>query len=395
MAAQMTLKTQYVTTTATSVSRRTPSGSYRQDWTAYNAAKTNERRLFPLLLRELCSCIEEPEQILGRPRYLLNDMIFCAVSKVFTKSPSRQFADDAFQASCKELIKKAPHYNTISKYLRMELLTEKLTNLIEISSLPLETVESDFAVDSTGLSTCRYSRWMDERDMQEHSRREWIKLHLICGVKTNIVASVITTPGRDADGPLFGRLVETAARNFQIKEISADKGYLSAENLRYAMLAKATPFIPFKSNNRLDADYKSTIWKDMLYKYLYHRDEFLAHYNKRNNVETTFRMIKANFGASLFSISRQAQFNEALCKVLCHNICVLIRSMFDLGIEPTFYSEPTYDSAKSEANPLGQALSNDECRKVRTRITASKPKNRKEGKRNNETQSEQLLLFDN
>jgi hypothetical protein len=34
-----------------------------------------------------------------------------------------------------------------------------------------------------------------------------------------------------------------------------------------------------------------------------------------------------------------AQVNEMLLKVLAHNICVVIQSMYDLGIEPTFYGE--------------------------------------------------------
>lgn len=29
-------------------------------------------------------------------------------------------------------------------------------------------------------------------------------------------------------------------------------------------------------------------------------------------------------------------YNEALLKVLCHNICVLIQSIHELGIEPVF-----------------------------------------------------------
>lgn len=354
---------------ANSEFRRTSFGTYGRQWAAYNAAKINQRFLFPILLHALCSCIDEPEQHRGRPRLLLRDMIFCAVLKVFSKSPLRQFTHEAFIAQCQQRIKRVPHFNSISNYLRMELLAEKLTKLIEISSLPLETVETDFAIDSTGLSTCRYARWQDERQMKERARREWIKVHLVCGVKTNIVAGVITTSGSEADSPRFGHLVEIAARNFQMKEVYADKGYSGAENLRYALLANATPFIPFKSNNRLDADYKSTVWKQMLHMYLYRRAEFLEHYNKRNNVETTFHMIKSNFGARLLSISRQAQFNEALCKVLCHNICVLIQSMHELGIEASFCSESFYDS-KSDARPFGQTLSNDQCRKLRERIPA-------------------------
>jgi hypothetical protein len=31
-----------------------------------------------------------------------------------------------------------------------------------------------------------------------------------------------------------------------------------------------------------------------------------------------------------------AQINEALCKVLCHNLCVVIQSVHELGIETNF-----------------------------------------------------------
>jgi hypothetical protein len=47
-------------------------------------------------------------------------------------------------------------------------------------------------------------------------------------------------------------------------------------------------------------------------------------------------MMKARFGASLRSKTETAQINELLCKVLCHNLCVLIQSMYELGIEADF-----------------------------------------------------------
>ena len=33
------------------------------------------------------------------------------------------------------------------------------------------------------------------------------------------------------------------------------------------------------------------------------------------------------------------QMNEVLCKVLCHNLCVVIQSMYELNITPEFMSE--------------------------------------------------------
>lgn len=36
------------------------------------------------------------------------------------------------------------------------------------------------------------------------------------------------------------------------------------------------------------------------------------------------------------AVGEVGQVNEVLARVLCHNICVLIRTMHELGIEPIF-----------------------------------------------------------
>lgn len=75
---------------------------------------------------------------------------------------------------------------------------------------------------------------------------------------------------------------------------------------------------------------------EMLSFYNDNREEFLTHYHKRSNVETTFHMIKSKFGQRLRSKTMTAQINEALCKVLCHNLCVVIQSTHELGIDANF-----------------------------------------------------------
>ncbi len=67
--------------------------------------------------------------------------------------------------------------------------------------------------------------------------------------------------------------------------------------------------------------------------------EFMNHYHKRSNVETTFSMIKAKFGDALRSRTQTAMVNEALCKVLAHNLCCIITSMHELGLQPKFWNE--------------------------------------------------------
>ncbi len=77
----------------------------------------------------------------------------------------------------------------------------------------------------------------------------------------------------------------------------------------------------------------------MYHFYMFNRDTFLQHYHRRSNVETVFSMIKGKFGDAVRSRTRVAQVNEVLCKVLCHNLCVLIQSIYELGIEPTFWAD--------------------------------------------------------
>jgi transposase len=73
--------------------------------------------------------------------------------------------------------------------------------------------------------------------------------------------------------------------------------------------------------------------------YEFNHSWFMQQYHKRSNVESTFSMIKAKFGDALRSKTTTAQVNEALCKVLAHNICCLIQSMFELGIKPEFWEQ--------------------------------------------------------
>ena len=133
----------------------------------------------------------------------------------------------------------------------------------------------------------------------------------------------------------------TADSGFQMKEVSADKGYLGASNMLATLQRGAIPYIPFKSNSVPDSrgsyGAKSELWSRMYHFYALNRAEFLQHYHKRSNVESTFSMMKRKFGDSIRSKTDTAMTNETLCKVLCHNLVVLIHEMHELGIEATFW----------------------------------------------------------
>jgi transposase len=332
---EQTADGQTVVTETVKVTRKT----YTQNWPAYNAAQSQEKSQLQALLYGLCRTISEPEQRRGRPRLSLADIIFASTFKIYSTVSGRRFQSDLQEAKRRGFLSRTPSYNSVFRYLEAEALTPYLYQLISLSAAPLKAVETDFAVDSSGFSTGQFMRWLDAKYGKLEDRRQWLKLHLMVGTKTNIVTSVEISDGYSHDYHHFKPLVDhTAKQGFNLKEISADKGYIGADNLMTSLRHGAVPYIPFKSNAVAHSDWeaKSQLWTRMLEFYNQHRAEFLQHYHKRSNVETTFHMIKSKFGQRLRSKTLTAQINEALCKVLCHNLCVVIQSQHELGIEIDF-----------------------------------------------------------
>lgn len=332
---------QTVVTETVKVTRKT----YTQNWPAYNAAQTHEKSEMQALLYELCKNLPEPvrERGKGRPPLSLPDAIFASVTKIYSTISGRRFATDMRDAKARGYLAHLPHYNSVFKYLESPALTPYLYSLISLSAAPLKAIETDFAVDSSGFSTGQFVRWLDVKNSTKEDRRQWLKLHLMVGVKTNVVTSVEVSDGYSHDYHHFKPLVDhTAKQGFNLKEISADKGYLGADNMLAALQHGAIPYIPFKTNSVAQSGWepKSQLWTRMFHFYSLNRAEFLRHYHKRSNVETTFHMIKSKFGQRLRSRTLTAQINEALCKVLCHNLCVVLQSVHELGIE-TAFSEQT------------------------------------------------------
>ncbi len=322
-----------VTEAITLTAQRT---TYPQVWPAYNAAQTNEKDRFQSLLFDLCRGIAEPsEEKAGRPKLPLSDALFSVVFKVYSTVSGRRFMSDLRDAQAKGFIASTPHYNSIFNYLENPALTPILRRLIEQSSVPLRSVETNFAVDSSGFTTSRFTRWFDVKYGKERVKQDWVKCHLMCGVKTNIVTAVAIGEMYTNDTLMFAPMVETTAKNFAISEVSADKAYGSLANTDAVTKAGGTPFIAFKGTA---TGAVGGTFGQMFHYFMFKRDEFLDHYHRRSNVESTFSMVKRKFGDALRSKTDTAMVNETLCKVLCHNLVVLIHEMYELGINPVFWN---------------------------------------------------------
>src|SRR5216684_4261085 len=273
-----------VTETVTVTARKQK--TYPQNWPAYNKAQTTEQDKFQALLHDLCAGIQEPESKFGRPPLPLKDMIFSTTFKTYSTFSGRRFMSDLREAHERGHIGKTPHYNSIFRYLESESLTPILRDLVTQSSLPLKSVETDFAVDSSGFTTSKFIRWLRPR------------------------------------------------RRISQFPKSADKAYGSIKCVESVVAAKGTPYIALRTTA---TGAVGGAYQQMFHYFQFKRDEFLAHYHKRSNAESVFSMVKRKFGDYLRSKTDVAMLNEALCKILCHNIVVLIHEMHELGIEPIFW----------------------------------------------------------
>ena len=313
--------------------------TFKQNWKLYNQAQFTEKHRFQELLFDLCKNLPDPPGAkTGRKKARMRDMVFSSAFKVFSTVSSRRFGGDLKDAHARGHLTNLMNPISVCAYLESESMTPVLEELIVRSSLPLKAVETSFAPDSTGFSTSRFVRGFDEKYGCERSGHDWVKAHAITGVKTNIVTAVRIEERSAGDCPQFKPLVEQTAKNFKIDTITADKAYLSRENLELAESIGAAAFIPFKSNN-IPGE-AGSLWEKAFFYYQFKREEFLKKYHARSNVESTFSMIKAKFRDHVRSRTDRAMKNEVLCKFLCHNIVVVHQSMVELGIEAEFWPEP-------------------------------------------------------
>lgn len=311
---------------------------YRQNWEAYNAAQSVEKERFQQLLADLCSAIQEPNRAgrRGRKPHPIKDTVFAAAFKVYSTFSSRRFSTDLRDAhECGHLAGPIPGMK-INSFLENPELTPILHRLIVESAKPLAVVETDFAVDSSGFSSSKFVRWFDEKYGVTRQKATWVKAHIACGVKTNVVTAVRILDKDAGDCPQFVPLMKTTREGFTINEVSADKAYLSVEAVEAVHQLGGQPFIAFKSNSTGGV---GGLFEKMFHYFQFRRDDFLSHYHKRSNVESTFSAVKRKFGDAVRSKTDVAMVNEVLCKFLCHNICCLIQEHCELGIEPVFWAK--------------------------------------------------------
>ena len=142
----------------------------------------------------------------------------------------------------------------VVQYLRDPELSEFFRAFVTISSLPCRQLETVFCADATGLTTRVYRSWFKEKhgngDSQDSDEdevntrggmKDWVKLHILIGILTQVIVAAFITDGDTNDTTQLPGLVNTAAREYRMKELVADKGYIGKNNLELVNNLGAVP----------------------------------------------------------------------------------------------------------------------------------------------------------
>ena len=325
---------------------RTKKKTYPQNWQAYDSAQTHELEHFDHLLWELCRLLIQPQYQFARPPLPIADVVYAVATKAQRGMSRRRSMTDVRRAQENGFVDHVPADSSVSRYLSKP----ELKWLIIQSALPLASLEQDFAIDSSGIASTTYDRWYDHKWGRVVRKAQWVKMHLLCGVRTKIVIAADVSEAEANDSPFLQRLVNDIQDIYDIKELSADKAYLSRTNFEFAEGLDIDLYVPFKTNStRKDPKRRrSHAWERAHDYFTYRREEFLEHYHKRSISESVMNMVKAKYGPYVRSKNPVAQYNEVLAKVLCHNISCLIHQAYELGIEDEL------QQWVSKANQAGQ-----------------------------------------
>jgi hypothetical protein len=310
-------------------------------WPEYDAAQQAEHPEFDDYLWDLLRQIDEPTRSAsqpGRPPIPLRLQAFHTIKKVHFGQSSRRARGLLEQTSSgvEGSIARVPNYTVPSRFLNRPDACEVLLRLVEFSALPMRELENGgtVGVDSTGFSTSARGNYATEK-YDPGRKHEWVKGHLVGGLRTHAVLSVAVTDGRVADCPQFVPLIKrVVALGFAPSAAVADKAYSTREIYNELDRLGIDAWIPFRKGTT-GTSRGSPLYHRKWLEFQLHRAAYDAKYHVRSNIESTNWGVKSRLREALLSKNPQARFAEVLAKIVAYNIGQLIYWSRAEGIDRT------------------------------------------------------------
>ena len=198
--------------------------TYKQDWPAYNYAQSIEKDRLQELLFDLCRGLEEPvatrAAAASRTPSRIRSSRRCSRSTALFSS--RRFSCDLRAAHERGWLSRPIPGLKVPQFFENPACTPILKGLIVLSSLPLRSVETRFAIDSSGFSTNKINRW-STTSTASPAAPVLGQGPVATGVKTNVVTAVRIFDKEPPTPAVRPDLIKDEAPDFEIDEVTADK----------------------------------------------------------------------------------------------------------------------------------------------------------------------------
>jgi len=323
---------------------------YPRDWRATNNYLVDLPRIGPSLIRDLVSGIPlVGPNGRGRPRVEKRNVVHAAILRTFERRTIRGAVEVMERSAAGGLGLDPMHYNTLCEHAADPALMPILQDLVGVTAKVLVPVERNFAIDSTGFTTCVYESWNrtkhgykppanpeDQGPKAPKRKHRWVKCNACVGTSTHVITAIAITESRVHDTNAFKELVHrTVSHGFVPEKFTADAAYIGTENLEVVEGVGARPYIMVRKNM---TGASSPALTRLMGKLTSDPEEYMREYHDRSNVETSFGIMKQQFGGNVNSRKPVAQYNELMCKAIAHNIARIVHAIHELEISPKFWS---------------------------------------------------------
>lgn len=210
-----------------------------------------------------------------------------------------------------------PKPRTLYKYRAMPEMSGILERLQKKSADELWEKEYMAATDGTGNPRSKGKHWRMDRD-NSAKYREYDKAHYMVGVKSLVIPYTRVTRGTWSDLPEFEPLVRNTIPGSNIKQVLADKGYVSNDNYEVATECGATPYIMPK-DNAVYRPHPSNHYQKMVHFATKFPKRFKDVYRYRVKVECAIHSKKNAFGEVFRGKSPSSRRNQELLQDIVHN----------------------------------------------------------------------------
>jgi hypothetical protein len=266
------------------------------------------------------------------PKVFTQHQLFaCLVLKNFLKADYRgvvaHLADHPALVETLEL-KKIPHYTTLQKAARRLLVAPKARRLLDVTvrqHMGRRKRVKSAAVDSTGLQCGTASPYFVRRRKRVDSPwktvtyHHFAKLAVVCDTHTHFILAFHAGRGPRPDVDEFRPLITDALKRVRIALMTADAGYDSEPNHRFARDEHGIrTVIPAKHGRPTDKP--ATGHYRRLMQTRFDRQT----YRNRTQVETVMSMIKRRQGSCVRGHTYWSQCRDLRLQALVHNIMILM-----------------------------------------------------------------------